>query len=157
MTILQFQALPTAMAEGIQSGMDDANGQPPERHISDGQGNPCRHCLMDIPEGEPFLVFAHRPFPTSQPYAVVGPIFLHAETCERYDRAAGVPAIITDRDKLLIRGYGDDNRIVYGSGQVIASGDVAETAAKMFERPEIAYIHLRSSSYNCYTCRIDRA
>jgi hypothetical protein len=156
MTSLQFQALLTATAENFQTGMDDANGQPPERHISDGHGNPCRHCLMDIPQGEPFLIIAYRPFPALQPYAEVGPIFLHAEACGRYDGAAGVLPVIADRDTLLIRGYGNDDRIVYGSGQVIASEDVAETAAKMFERPEIAYIHLRSASYNCYTCRIDR-
>jgi hypothetical protein len=157
MTSLQFQALPTTTAENFQAGKDDANGQPPERHISDGQGNPCRHCLTDIPEGEPFLAFAYRPFPALQPYAEVGPIFLHAEACWRYDGATGVPAIIADRDTLLIRGYGNDDRIVTGSGQVIASDHVAETAMRMFERPEIAYIHLRSASNNCYTCRIDRA
>ena len=157
MTNQQFLAMPTETARAFLAGANDANGQPPDRGISDGQGNPCRHCLTDIPEGEPFLILAYRPFPVPQPYAEVGPIFLHAEACVRYDGSAGIPAMLLDREQILIRGYGEDDRIVYGSGQVIPTADLAGTAAKMFERPEIAYIHLRSASNNCFQCRIDRA
>jgi hypothetical protein len=157
MTSLRFEALSEETARAFQAGASDANGQPPERHISDGSGNPCRHCLEDIPEGEPFLILAHRPFPAPQPYAEVGPIFLHAEACDRYDGAAGLPAMLLDREHILIRGYGQDDRIVDGSGQVIPTADLVETAAKLFERPDIAYLHLRSATNNCYQCRIDRA
>ena len=58
---------------------------------------------------------------------------------------------------MMIREYGEDDRIVYGSGRVIATATIAETAANLFERPEIAYIHLRSAAYNCFQCRIDRS
>ena len=51
----------------------------------------------------------------------------------------------------------ETRRIVYGSGRVIATGNVVEAAVKLFERPEIAYIHLRSATNNCYQCRIDRS
>ncbi len=157
MTSLRFEAMPEITARAFQAGAHDANNQSPERHISDGQGNPCRHCLNDIPEGEPFLVLAYRPTAVLQPYAEVGPIFLHAEACDRYDGSAGVPAMLLNREQILIRGYGVDDRIVYGSGRVIATDGLAETAAKLFERPEIAYIHLRSAANNCYQCRIERA
>ncbi len=157
MTSLRFEAMPEETARAFQAGAHDANSQPPERHISDGQGNPCRHCLNDIPEGEPFLVLAYRPTAVLQPYAEVGPIFLHAEACDRYAGAAEVPAIVRNREQMMIRGYGEDDRIVYGSGRVIATADVAEAAAKLFERPEIAYIHLRSAANNCFQCRIDRS
>ena len=156
MTSLRFEAMAEETARAFQAGANDANGQPPERHISDGQGNPCRHCLTDVPGGEPFLILAYRPFPAHQPYAEVGPISLHADACNRYDEPAGIPAMFLDREHYLIRGYGDDDRIVYGSGQVTPTADLADTAAKLFERPEIAYIHLRSASYNCFQCRIDR-
>ena len=111
---------------------------------------------MGIADGEPFLILAYRPFPAPQPYAEVGPIFLHAEACDRYDAAARIPAMLLDRENLLIRGYGDDDRIVYGSGLLIPTSEIANTAARLFERPEIAYAHLRSASNNCYQCRIDR-
>lgn len=76
---IQFHPIPTATARAYQSGGLDANGQRPEHHISDGNGNPCRHCLKMIPKGAEML--AHRPFPTAQPYAEIGPIFLCADLC----------------------------------------------------------------------------
>ncbi len=157
MTTLRFEAMPSDVVHAYQAGAPDANGQPPERHLSDGPGNPCRHCLTDVAPGEPMLVLAHRPFPAPQPYAEVGPIFLHAEACGRYDPAAGVPPMLRLRRQLLVRGYGADHRILYGTGQVIATADFEAEATALLERPEVAYLHLRSASNNCFQCRIERA
>ena len=79
---MRFSPIATPIARAYQSGGLDANGQVPERQISDGDGNPCRHCLNLIPKGAEMLVLAHRPFPAPQPYAEVGPIFLCADACE---------------------------------------------------------------------------
>ena len=92
----------------------DANGRPPERAVSDGDGNPCRHCLAMIEEGAEMLVLAHRPFATVNPYAEVGPIFLHARECEPF-RGKGAPPVLAS-PTYLVRGYGADERIVYGTG-----------------------------------------
>jgi Protein of unknown function (DUF1203) len=155
MTALRFIGLDSATVESLQGGAPDANGQPPERQLSDGGGNPCRHCLEDMPEGTPFLVLAHRPFPAPQPYAEVGPIFLHAEDCPHYEET-GAPEMFTRRETILIRGYGSDDRIVYGSGKVIPTTQIESAAKEIFQDPKIAYIHLRSASNNCYQCRIER-
>lgn len=157
MTEPRFVALPTDAVHAVQAGAVDANGQPPERHISDGEGNPCRHCLTDIAKGAPFLILGWRPFPAAQPYAEVGPIFLHADACERHAETTGAPDMFLERDRLLVRGYGADDRIVYGSGQNVKATDLSRAAAIMLDRPEIAYVHVRSEAYNCYQCRIERA
>lgn len=78
---MRFVAIPTEIARAYQAGGPDANGQRPEHKVSDGGGNPCRHCLRMIPEGAGMLVLAHRPFPAPQPYAEMGPIFLCAGPC----------------------------------------------------------------------------
>ena len=57
----------------------------------------------------------------------------------------------------MIRGYGADNRIVYGSGQVIPPRSIRATAKYLLGQPAIAYLHLRSAYNNCYMCRIDPA
>ena len=156
MTALRFIPLDSDLARAWRAGSPDANGQAPEVQTSDGGGNPCRHCLDDIAEGARMLVLAHRPFPAPQPYAEVGPIFVHAEDCPRYDPPAGAPAMFARREAILIRGYGADDRIVYGSGKVIPTQDIEATARKILEDPRIAYLHLRSASNNCYQCRIER-
>lgn len=157
MTALKFIALNTETAHSLRAGNPDANGQAPERQISDGSGLPCRHCLTDVAAGEPFLILAHRPFPEAQPYAETGPIFLHAEPCERHGDGAEVPALFLSRAQALIRGYGKDDRIVYGTGQVVPAAEIGAVARDLLAAPEIGYLHLRSASNNCYQCRIERS
>ncbi len=156
MSALRFVALDSDLAQAWRAGSPDANGQAPEVKTSNGGGNPCRHCLEDIAEGAPMLVLAHRPFPAPQPYAEVGPIFLHAADCPRYGNTAQAPEMFARRQAILIRGYGTDDRIVYGTGRIIPTADIERVAAGLLERPEIAYFHLRSASNNCFQCRVER-
>ena len=156
MTDLRFIALATETTRALQAGGLDANGQAPEHQVSDGSGVPCRHCLSDVAASEPFLILAHRPFPEAQPYAETGPIFVHAEPCARHRETAEVPALFLNREQVLIRGYGQDDRIVYGTGQMVPSAKIGAVAQDLLARPEVAYLHLRSAGYNCYGCRIER-
>ena len=151
---MRFSPIPTPLVRAYQSGGLDANGQVPERQISDGDGNPCRHCLDLIPKGAEMLVLAHRPFPGPQPYAEVGPIFLCADTCEAGGGAA-MPQIL-ESPTYIVRGYGADDRIVYGTGAVVATEALPEEAARRLEDPRIAYVHVRSARNNCFQVRIDR-
>ena len=154
---IRIVALDSALVKRLQNGGLDANGHKPERHICEGGGMmPCRHCLTDIEAGEPYLILAHRPFPAAQPYAEQGPIFLHAESCPRHADSEDVPAMFRERKDYLIRGYGVDDRIVYGTGKIVAPEAMAEAAQEMFGNTRVAYIHVRSASNNCYQCRIDR-
>ena len=151
-----FKALPTEAVRALQRGGADAYGRVPEKQISDGDGVPCRHCLKKVAAGDAYLVLAYRPFPELQPYAETGPIFLHAEECERATDGETLPEMLTSSD-YIVRGYGDDDRIVYGSGAVIATDAISARAESLFERGDIAYIHVRSAKNNCYQCRIERA
>ncbi len=155
MTGIHFSAMPTADAENLWNGGIDAYGFVPETMVSDGPGHPCRHCLKNIDAGEELLVFAYRPFPELQPYAETGPVFLHKEPCERYAAEEVLPPVLTSPD-FIVRGYNADNRIVYGTGAVTLTPDIRSYATQLLERPEIAYVHVRSARNNCYQCRIDR-
>jgi hypothetical protein len=156
MTEILFHAMPSEDAENLWAGGTDAYGFLPETQVSTGAGHPCRHCLQNIEEGDELLVFAYRPFPTLQPYAETGPIFLHKKPCRRYQAEEATPAILTTSRDYILRGYSADDRIVYGTGAVTLKDDVSLYAAQLFERDEIAYVHVRSARNNCYQCRIDR-
>jgi len=153
---IQFKALPTEAVRALQRGGSDAYGHTPERRISDGDGVPCRHCMKNVAAGEGYLILAYRPFPELQPYAETGPIFLHADECERAAEVDALPEMLAGSD-YIVRGYGRNDRIVYGSGAVIPTGDIAARAETLFERDDIAYIHVRSARNNCYQCGIERA
>lgn len=151
---MHFTPIPTAIVRAYQSGAPDANGQIPERHISDGDGNPCRHCLQMIPMGAPMLVLAHRPFPAPQPYAELGPIFLCADPCEA-GGGDGLPEILNSPD-YIVRGYGPDDRIVYGTGAVVPTVQILVEAGARLADERVAYVHVRSARNNCFQVRIDR-
>ncbi len=151
---MRFTPIPTDLVRAYQSGGADANGQPPERHISDGDGNPCRHCLGMIPKGAGMLILAHRPFPAPQPYAEVGPIFLCADPCEPGGGEA-LPAVLNS-PTYIIRGYGADDRIVYGTGAVVATDALRAEAEERLADPRVTYVHVRSARNNCFQVRIDR-
>ena len=99
------------------------------------------------------LVLAHRPFPAPQPYAEVGPIFLCADACEAGGGEA-LPEMLASPD-YIVRGYGADDRIVYGTGGVVATGAIPARAAALLADARVAYVHVRSARNNCYQLRID--
>jgi hypothetical protein len=151
---MRYVAIPTDVARHYQAGGADANGQAPERVVAEGTGNPCRHCLKMMPEGEGMLILAHRPFPAPQPYAELGPIFLCADPCVQGSSEA-LPEILASPDYIL-RGYGADDRIVYGTGGVVATGLIPVRASELLTDAQVAYVHVRSARNNCYQCRIER-
>jgi hypothetical protein len=157
MSTIRFIAMPTTLARHYQAGGPDANGQTPEVQISDGDGVPCRHCLQNVKAGDKYLVLSHRPFPAPQPYAETGPIFLHADECERYEEVAEMPEMFRESRDYILRGYSCQDRIVYGTGGVIKTKDIPDRAEELLKRDDVAYVHMRSARNNCFQCRIDVA
>lgn len=153
---IRFVALPREAVRAVRNGAPDANGMPAERHMAPTGGLPCRHCLGAIEKGEELLILAWRPFPAAQPYAEVGPIFLHGRDCERGGGSAHIPPFLAS-PRYIVRGYGADDRIVYGTGAVTETERIPDYTAELFRRPEVAYAHVRSATNNCFHCRIERA
>ena len=130
---MRFQAIPSDVVRHYRAGGADANGHPPERAVAEGTGNPCRHCLKMIPEGAGMLVLAHRPFPAPQPYAEIGPIFLCADACSAGGGEA-LPEMLASPD-YIVRGYGAENRIVFGTGGVVETAAIPARAAALLPSP----------------------
>lgn len=153
---IEFVGLPSEVVSTIRASGRDAYGNALERQISDGVGVPCRHCMGQVPAGEVFLILAHRPFKSCNPYAETGPIFLCAKDCTAPEPGPDVPAMLASAQYIL-RGYSADERIVYGTGAVTPTEQMPERAEALLSRPDIAFVDVRSASNNCYQCRIVRA
>lgn len=151
---MRFVAIPTDQVQEYRADGPDANGQPPERHVTSSDGYPCRHCLKLIGKDKPVLILAHRPFASVQPYAELGPIFLCGEDCV-VGGGSDLPAFLA-APQYILRGYSAEERIVYGSGAVVLTGEIVAQAAALFENPVIAFLHVRSATNNCFHCRIER-
>ena len=152
---LHFHALDSDWVRSIRAGGPDANGLPAEQGTSDGQGVPCRHCLKDVPAGQGMLILACRPFAALQPYAETGPIFLCADDCPRHS-GPSLPHILATSPDYLLKAYSADERIIYGTGRVVARDDVTDYAERLLANPAAAFVDVRSARNNCFQLRIRR-
>jgi len=151
---LIVRGIPTEHAQALQAGGTDAHGQAPLAARAEGLGNPCRHCLQLIAEGDTKLVLAYRPFERPQPYAETGPVFLHQAACERYE-SESLPGWFAHLAPALVRGYGHDDWIRYETGRVVAGHELTEACRSILASPDVAYVHIRSK-FNCFQCRVER-
>ena len=153
---ITFEALPSPIVDDIRRTERDAYGNPLERHISTGEIYPCRHCLSEIPAGEPYLILAHRPFSNQNAFAETGPIFLCAKDCTRAAPSNTLPEILR-ADQFLVRGYDENDRIIYGTGGVTQTPNIPSRAKVLLADPSVAFVDIRSAANNCYQCRVKRA
>lgn len=152
---IAFHGLPTATVTHLRHTRRDAYDKPIEQRLA-GDDGCCRHCLSPTPPDQDMLILAYRPFEGLNPYTETGPIFLCAEECEAPRPGADIPALLASA-QYLVRGYSAEERIVYGTGQVVATSDIPAYAEDLLSDPEIAFVDVRSASNNCYQCRIRRA
>lgn len=68
----------------------------------------------------------------------------------------GLPEILRTAPECLVKGYSQDDRIVYGTGVISPTQDLPGRLAAMFANPGVACVHLRSARNNCYQARVDR-
>ncbi len=154
MNALKIIAMPTADAARTRSTLRDEYGNTLAPLIADGSG-PCRHCLRYARSGERLLLFSYRPFANPGPYQEVGPVFVHADGCERHAPGGGFPADFIERP-LVLRPYDADDNIQ--DSQVVADAGSAErTAQALLANPSVAYVHARSRTRGCFMFRIERA
>ncbi len=83
------------------------------------------------------LVLAYRPFAALQPYAEVGPIFLHANACTHYS-SDQLPAWFAYLEPAIVRGYGYDDWIKYETGAVVPGKDLTAQCQRILANPEVA-------------------
>ena len=115
-------------------------------------GFPCRHCLRWAQPGERMILFPFAAIAPSRPYSESGPIFVHAEPCERYATTHEFPPAF--RTGRVLRAYNSQHAIIAAE---VANGEEPEAVIERFlQQPETAFVHVRSVSHGCYTMEVER-
>lgn len=144
--------LPTKIAEAARKA---AEGGAPDHAVvvaDSPRGYPCRHCLRWAQPGERMVLFPFAAIPPGRPYSETGPIFVHAEPCERYSATGEYPAAF--REGRVVRAYNAQHDMVAAE---VANGTAPEALIERFlQQPETAFIHVRSVSRGCFTMEIER-
>lgn len=148
-----FSGIPVDLAADVRATMRSPQyGHPAHREIARGYG-PCRLCLRTFDVGkEDRILFTYQPFREPGSLPAPGPVFIHADACDRYER----PELPPDFRKLplVLEGYRT-------GGHLIAQERVGDRApedvlAQLFDVQAIAYVHIRNGEAGCFMARADR-
>lgn len=154
MNAFRVVAIPTAVAESVRAtGKDPGYGHPAHTSIA-AESAPCRHCLRLINPGESQILFTYDAFDGLESLPLPGPVYIHAESCERYEQAATFPPELRNSPRTL-NGYAAGRHLV--AAEYVNHPTIDAAVAALFERSEVSYIHVRSTTAGCFTFRIDRA
>jgi hypothetical protein len=80
-------------------------------------------------------------------------VFFCATDCAPF-QGDGLPGVLTTSPDYLVKAYGGNDRIVYGTGQITAHADIAAYAAQLLDRDDVAFVDVRSARNNCFLTRI---
>jgi hypothetical protein len=146
--------LPTSVAEEARSASHDAYGNRLHPEVQTSAGAPCRHCLRRANTGETMLLFAYSPFEKRNPYKEVGPIFVHANGCERYTETGRIPDDFLNRP-IVLRAYDASQSIA--TSTVVVDGKTERHLEELLADPKVEHVQARSITHGCYLFRIDRS
>jgi uncharacterized protein DUF1203 len=147
-------AIPSKVADLVRSTMRSPGyGHPAHVEVAAGYG-PCRHCLRDFQIGkENRILFTYDPFHGLESLPLPGPIFVHAEACERFGEDGGFPKDLRSH-RLTFAAYGAGRRLI--DEQYVEDGQVEHVIGRLLEREDVKYLHVRDTEAGCYDFRIER-
>jgi hypothetical protein len=153
----RFQAVPisAAVVDAARARLSEGDPTVVRVIVEKALSSPCRRCLCDGEPGEAMLLFTHKPFTHVGPYAESGPVFAHEHACGGDDIAPNaVPAMTTQRAMVVVRAY--DHRHFIHDAKLTPGIDAAAQLRALFADDTIAYAHVRSATYGCFTYRVER-
>lgn len=148
---LRIRAIGDAELEGVRKSGVDVAGEAVVR-ITAGGGEPVRCCLRNAAAGDELILFGYQPAIPAGPYREIGPVFVHADSCEGL-ASDEYPADWLDRPQVL-RAYDARGWIHPATGVHDGTDPVAAIEAVLAE-PGVAQVHSRNTAYGCYMFRVE--
>jgi Protein of unknown function (DUF1203) len=145
--------LPTEIADAARRVANTGAADHALITVDSPESAPCRHCLRWAQPGERVILFPYAPIPSGHPYSETGPIFVHANACQRYSATNEYPADF--RNGRVFRAYDSKYNII--DAQVVNGSETEATIESLFQNPDTAFVDVRSVTRGCFTFRVQRA
>jgi len=145
--------LPSAIADAARRAVNAGAADHELITVDSPESSPCRHCLRWAQPGERVILFPYAAIPSGHPYSETGPIFVHADNCQRYTAPNEYPADF--RNGRVVRAYDSNYNIV--DAQVVDGSEPEVVIESLFEKPDTAFVDVRSVTHGCFTFRVQRA
>ena len=147
-------AIPTAVAEAVRATMQAPGYGFPAHSETGAEAAPCRHCLGLIAPGVGRrILFTYDRFAGVESLPLPGPVYIHAEACDRYPENAGFPEELRGSPRTL-EGYASRRRLL--TQKYVTGGKMERAIEEIFGCSDVDYIHVNSTTAGCYTFRIER-
>ena len=149
----QIVPLPTEIADAARRVAKTGSADHALITVDSPESAPCRHCLRWAEPGERVVLFPYTAIPSGQPYSETGPIFVHANACQRYSAINEYPADF--RNGRVFRAYDSNYNII--DAQVVDGSEPEVVIEGLFQNPDTAFVDARSVTRGCFTFRVERA
>jgi hypothetical protein len=116
-------------------------------------GYPCRVSLAHAAPGEELVLTSFEHQSANSPYRATGPVFARKAATTAFNAINTIPVPVKVR-LLSVRAYDTADLIV--EAEVIDGSVVEELIGRLFDRDEVAYLHIHYARRGCYACRVDR-
>jgi hypothetical protein len=153
MTVFRYSGIPTAVAiEARQTMRSPQYGHPAHQEVARGYG-PCRHCLGTFTiDREDRVLFTYQPIQEPEGLPAPGPVFVHAEPCERYDAFVFPPDLV--RLPLVVEGFRTGGLLAVQ--ELVGTNPPEAVVARVLATTEVAYAHVRNAEAGCFMARVER-
>jgi hypothetical protein len=145
--------LPTEIAEAARHAVEAGASDHAIVSADSPGSSPCRHCLRWAQPGERVILFPYAAIPSGHPYSETGPIFVHADQCQRYSASNEYPADF--RNGRVFRAYDSNYNII--EAEIVNGSEPEVVIESLFQNPDTAFVDVRSVTHGCFTFRVQRA
>ena len=153
-TAMKIVAMPTEVANEVRSTLKAPKYGFPAHTETATDAAPCRHCLKTfVPGKEQRILFTYDRFTGVESLPQPGPVYIHADGCERYDGDGGFPEELRNSPRTL-EAYAHGRKLT--GTEHVADGNYENAIEKLFANSDAAYIQVNSTTAGCFTFRIDR-
>ena len=150
---IRVVAIDTEIAKKVRATMKaPVYGFPAHREDS-GDDAPCRHCLGRIAPNEPRILFIYDRFTGKEKFPQPGPIYIHAEECQRYPENEGFPEDFRDSPR-TVEAFASGRKLK--AQEHVSDGRFEPAIEKLLADKEVDYLQVNSTTAGCFTFRIER-
>jgi hypothetical protein len=147
-------AIETEIAEQVRATLKaPVYGFPAHVEAAEDEA-PCRHCLRMIVPGERRILFTYDRFTGKESLPQPGPVYLHADGCQRYSENGGFPNELRSSPR-TVEAYAPGRNLK--AQEYVKDGRFEPVIEKLLANPEVDYLQVNSTTAGCFTFRIERA
>jgi hypothetical protein len=151
---VRIVAIETEIAEQVRTTLKaPVYGFPAHLEVAEDSA-PCRHCLSTIASKDRRIFFTYDRFTGKESLPQPGPVYIHADGCDRYPENGGFPEELRGSPR-TVEAYARGRKL--RAQEYVSDGRFEQVIEKLFADRDVDYLQINSTTAGCFTFRIERA